>query len=160
LDDVVPVCISRHALDGRTPYTDLYVSPKHRLYLNEVLVPAKHLINGISVFRRVPDGIRDIEYYHIELETHEVVFAEGAAAETFLYEGTHQSFDNAAEYDLLYGAAQRRSMTPYARLVDYPRRRSKLLAAFRRAASIVVDIRDPAQIAHDRIAALASGVTM
>jgi hypothetical protein len=30
----------------------------------------------------MPEGVEEIEYFHIELETHEVIFAEGAAAET------------------------------------------------------------------------------
>jgi hypothetical protein len=32
----------------------------------------------------MPEGVEEIDYFHIELETHEVIYAEGAAAETLL----------------------------------------------------------------------------
>src|SRR5262245_17932458 len=78
--DFYPIRIRRFAIDERTPHRDLYVSPNHALFLDGVLIPAKYLINGASVVQAPPEGLDDIEYFHIELETHEVIFAEGAAA--------------------------------------------------------------------------------
>ena len=54
--------------------------------------------------------LRD-RYFHIELETHEVIFAEGVAAETLLVmkdreafaDLIHDKFDNFAERKQLYG---------------------------------------------------------
>ena len=79
-----PVRMRRFALDEWTPHRDLYLSPNHAIYIDGVLVPAKYLINGTSIVQAMPEGVEEIEYFHIELETHEVIFAEGACAETLL----------------------------------------------------------------------------
>jgi Hint domain len=152
-DEIFPVRIGRQALDRTTPRSDLYVSPKHRLFVDGVLIPAGHLVNDVSIVRATPDGAGDIEYYHVELETHEVVYAEGAAVETLLVTSVRESFDNFAEYERLYGSSARQTMAPYAPIAWYPGGRSQLKALLRRVASPVVDIRDPIQVAYDRIAA-------
>ena len=153
----MPVRVSRHALDGRTPHTDLYLSPSHCLFIDDVLIPVMRLINGVSIAQAVPDGMQEIEYFHIELETHEVVFAEGAAVETLLVSDREQ-FDNFVEYERLYGKSNHQPMTPCAPIVSYYGRRSELMALLRRTASVVVDTRDPIQVAFDRIVARAREV--
>jgi len=158
--DFEPIRISRFALDDRTPHRDLYVSPNHAIYIDGVLIPAKYLINGTSIVQGMPEGVEEIEYFHIELEQHEVIFAEGVAAETLLVMKDHETFadlirekfDNFAERKQLYGH-DALAMTPFAPRVCYNGRRSELKALLRRAVSPVVDIRDPIQLVHDRIAA-------
>lgn len=70
---------------------DLLVSPQHRLLLRglqaemmfgeeEVLVPAKSLLNDQTVLRQ--EG-GEVEYFHILFDRHEIIFAEGALAESF-----------------------------------------------------------------------------
>jgi hypothetical protein len=162
---VLPVRVSRFALDGCTPHADLYLSPNHALLIDGVLIPAIYLVNGASIVQAMPEGVEEIEYFHIELETHEVIFAEGATAETLLvmndreaFAGlTRENFGNVMEYKRLYGYGSDDDppMMPYAPRVCYNGRRSELKALFRRAASPVVDIRDPIQVVHDRIAARA-----
>ncbi len=154
----MPVRVSRHALDGRTPHTDLYLSPNHSFFIDGVLIPVGHLINGASIAQAMPDGVQEIEYFHIELETHEVIFAEGAAVETLLVTTDREGFDNFVEYERLYGKSNRQPMTPYAPIVCYNGRRSEFIAKLRRAASTVVDTRNPIQVAFDRIAARAREV--
>jgi Hint domain len=153
---VLPVRISRFAIDNQTPHADLYVSPAHALFIDGVLIPAIHLVNGASIVQVMPEGVEDIQYFHIELETHEVIFAEGAAVETLLVTNGRESFDNFFEYERLYGTDNRPAMTSYAPLVCYNGGRSELRALMRRVASPVVDIRDPIQLAYDRIAARAT----
>jgi hypothetical protein len=152
-NDIVPVRISRFALDGRTPHRDLYISAGHTLFIDGVLIPAGYLVNGHNVVRAVPEGTEDIEYFHIELETHEVIFAEGAPTETFLVRGDREIFDNFVEYERLYGVDDRPAMTPFAPIAAYTGRRSELKSLLRRAASPVIDIRDPIQVAFDKIVA-------
>ena len=155
-----PVRISQFALDERTPHRDLYLSPNHALYIDGALIPAKYLVNGTSIVQAMPEGVEEIEYFHIELETHEVIFAEGVAAETLLVmkereafaDLIREEFDNFAERKQLYGN-DALAMTPCAPRVCYNGRRSELKALLRRAVSPVVDIRDPIQLVHDRIAA-------
>src|SRR5262249_48385180 len=144
----------------RTPQADLYLSPNHALFIDGILIPAIHLVNGTSVVQTIPAGVKDIEYFHIKLATHEVIFAEGAAVETLLKLNDRETFfgfirdhfDNVAEYTRLYGTDDGPSMTPCAPRVCYNGRRSELKALLRRIASPVIDIRDPIQIIHDRIA--------
>jgi hypothetical protein len=110
--------------------------------------------------------MEEIEYFHIELETHEVIFAEGAAAETLLVMNDLEAFaslirdkfDNFAERKRLYGVNDAVPMTPYAPRVCYNGRRSELKALLRRAVSPVADVRDSIQLVHDRIAARATEV--
>ncbi len=58
------------------------LSPHHALYLDGMLIEAKDLINGVSIVQA--DRVEKVEYFHIELETHDVIIAEGALAESFI----------------------------------------------------------------------------
>jgi len=151
----LPVRIARHALDGKTPGADLYISPGHCLFIDGVLIPASHLINDMSIVQAMPKGVEEIEYFHIELETHEVIYAEGATVETLLVTSDREDFDNFVEYQRLYGREERLPMRPYAPIARYDGGRSELKALVRRLASPVVDIRDPIQVVYDKIAARA-----
>ena len=42
-------------------------------------------------------------YYHIELEDHSLILAEGVPAETFVDNVTRRNFDNHADYEAFYG---------------------------------------------------------
>ena len=80
-----PVRISQFALDEWTPHRDLYLSPNHALYIDGALIPAKYLVNGTSIVQAMPEGVEEIEYFHIELETHEVIFAEELPPRRYWY---------------------------------------------------------------------------
>jgi len=101
---VRPVLIRAGALGAGLPSRDLRVSPQHAMLIDDVLVPAAALVNGASIVRDTTET--DVEYYHIEMGGHELVFAEGAPSETFVDLGTRAIFDNADEYALLFGAEQ------------------------------------------------------
>jgi Hint domain len=104
----------------------------------------------------MPKGHQDVEYFHIELETHDVIFAEGTPVETFLVTDGREKFSNFVEYGRLYGREAGPEMVPYAPVLDYLRGRSHLEALLRLGISHVVDVRDPIQVAYDRIAARAT----
>ena len=99
--DVLPICIKAGALDDRVPQRDLWLSPHHALYLDGVLIEAKDLVNGVSIVQA--DRVEKVEYFHIELETHDVIIAEGALAESFIDDDSRGMFSNAHEYRQLYG---------------------------------------------------------
>jgi hypothetical protein len=150
---LAPVRISRFALDGRTPHADLYLSPAHAVYLRGLLVPAKDLINGISITQEPFADALTLEYYHLDLEDHDVVFAEGAPAET--YQGNNYwAFDNAEEYVALYGPPVGRKQ-PFAPVVSYCGGRQELKSRIRSVVAPLYDVRQPLDIIRDEIASRA-----
>ncbi len=86
---VWPVRIHADAFGPDQPCRDLWLSPDHAVFVGEVLVPIKRLINGTSV-TQVP--MDEITYYHIELERHDVLLAEGFPAESYLDTGDRANF--------------------------------------------------------------------
>ncbi|HLB98496.1 MAG TPA: Hint domain-containing protein, partial [Acetobacteraceae bacterium] len=78
---VWPIRVAAGAFGPGQPHTDLFLSPDHAVYVNEVLIPVKHLINGSTIVQ-VP--VERVTYYHIELPRHDVLLAEGLPAESFL----------------------------------------------------------------------------
>lgn len=100
---VRPVVFKAGSLGGGLPVRDLKVSPQHGMLIDGAMVPAAALVNGVSIVRDENPG--DVSYFHIELEGHEAVFAEGAASETFVDHDSRAMFDNADEYNLIYGTS-------------------------------------------------------
>ncbi len=90
---LAPVRIAAGALAENTPHRDLLVSPDHCLFLDGRLVPARLLVNGSTI--TVEHRMAEVTYFHIELEGHDVVLAEGAAAESWLDTGNRAWFENA-----------------------------------------------------------------
>jgi Hint domain len=73
------------------------------MYLNGVLIEAQDLLNGTSIVQ--PERAETVEYIHVELDSHDVIFAEGALSESFIDDGSRGLFHNADDYRKLYGDA-------------------------------------------------------
>jgi autotransporter passenger strand-loop-strand repeat protein len=115
--DILPICIKAGALDDNAPRRDLWVSPHHAIYLEGVLIEAKDLVNGVSIVQA--EKVERVEYFHVELETHDVIMAEGALAESFIDDDSRGMFHNAHEYAALYpNAASGRAQYCAPRLSD------------------------------------------
>lgn len=101
----MPICIKAGALDDNLPVRDLLLSPDHAVLINDVLVQADSLVNGVSVVRqtRLPESFT---YYHIELADHALILAEGVPAETFVDNAGRMGFDNWDEHEALYAHAE------------------------------------------------------
>jgi hypothetical protein len=115
-------------------------------------------VNGRSIVQTDSDDNHVIDYFHIELQTHEVVFAEGAPAETLLVTSGREHFANFAEYERRYGVESGPTMKPFAPVLEYRGVRGEVEQLLRLAVSPVLDIRDPIQRARARIAARADTV--
>lgn len=83
-----PIRIAAGTMGARA---DVYVSPQHRLLLEgpeaelfygeaEVFTPAKSLLNGEDIAWA---PCRNVEYFHVMLPEHHVIFAAGLASESF-----------------------------------------------------------------------------
>ena len=152
-DSVMPIRVARFAIDERSPHSDLYLSPQHCLFFNEALIPVKHLVNGVSVAHAAPWDMSTIEYYHIDLETHEVIYAEGTLVDSFFDgDSEREHFSNFVQYERIYGAEPQSKMIPFAPIHGYFSRREKIEGVARSLISNIVDVRDPVRIAHDQIA--------
>ncbi len=108
---VAPVLIRQGALADNLPRRDLYLSPCHAMHLDGILIEAGHLVNGVSILR-APE-IKDVEYINFEFEDHDIIFAEGAAAETGCCRGNRSVYDNADDYMALYPHEPRNVIKPY-----------------------------------------------
>jgi len=148
---VAPVRIAKSALGDQVPHRDLLVSPDHGMWINGLLIPAKHLINGRSISQPDFDDVETLEYFLIDVDEHAMIVAEGAHAESFRYNGSGVECDNSANYEEIYGAA-RAAVPAFAPLAYYRGGRDELKALCRLAVSCVYDVRDPVQRTYFQIA--------
>ena len=88
-DTVQPIRILAGAFGEGQPLRDLRLSPGHALYVDGVLVQAVRLVNGASIVQEAVDAVT---YWHVELERHDVLLAEGLPAESYLDTGNRAGF--------------------------------------------------------------------
>jgi len=88
-----PVIVCQGALADNVPNRDLRVTKGHSLHIDDVLIPAEFLVNHRSILW--DDVAQEVELYHIELETHDVLVANGAPAESYRDDGNRWLFRNA-----------------------------------------------------------------
>jgi hypothetical protein len=89
---VQPIRILASALANGVPHDEVRLSPDHAIFINGVLVPARLLANGASI-RRETD-CTEVTYYHVELDAHDIMLAEGLPTESYLDCGNRGMFEN------------------------------------------------------------------
>jgi hypothetical protein len=88
---VWPVRVAAGAFGPGLPLRDLFLSPDHAVFVAGALIPVKHLINRHNITQIKTDSI---EYWHVELDRHDVMFAEGLPAESFWGSANRAQFEN------------------------------------------------------------------
>ncbi|MCE8008495.1 Hint domain-containing protein [Aestuariivita sp.] len=92
MPELRPIRFRPGALGIDRPDQELLVSPEHRMLIrgaiaqslfntSEVLVPARELVNGSTIF--VDLAVREVDYFHLLLPHHQVIWANGVEAESF-----------------------------------------------------------------------------
>jgi len=145
-EENAPIRVTQSALGPNNPHRDLYISGAHCLYLDGVLIPVDQLIIDRTIVRCQVDRA-EIEYFHIKLERHDIIFAEGAACETLLGGAGVMSCYNFEEYRELYGDFV--DEPPCAPVLAYYGRRSATKGRLRSAISLLIDVRTKLEIVRD-----------
>jgi hypothetical protein len=87
--EIPSVRVCSGAFGEHSPRRDLLLSPDHAIFCDGALVPVRHLINGSTV---VQEPVDEVAYYHVELERHDVILAEGLPCESYLDTGNRAAF--------------------------------------------------------------------
>lgn len=89
--DVQPVRVVAGAFGPGRPVRDLVLSPDHAVFLDGLLIPIRHLVNGATIRQ---EAVASVTYWHVELERHDVLLAEGMTCESYLDTGNRGAFAN------------------------------------------------------------------
>jgi len=85
-----PVRIVRHAIADNVPFQDLLVTQDHCLFLDDMFVPVRLLVNNRSIF--IDETFVQFDVYHVETAIHSVILANGVMTESFLDVGNKMIF--------------------------------------------------------------------
>jgi hypothetical protein len=85
-----PVRILKDAIAAGIPNRDLLVTAEHCFLFEGGLTPIRMLVNGYTIF--YDRAYRDYTYYHIELDQHAILYANGMASESYLDTGNRTQF--------------------------------------------------------------------
>jgi len=90
---------------------DLLMSPSHAINLEGSLIESGALIDHASVERVTEWNATELTYFNLELDQHELIWANGVATESYFSSYrtngfSRQSWDNYSEYVALYGEGE------------------------------------------------------
>ena len=102
--DLHPIRVAAHAFGASLPERDLWLSPGHPVLVcadanNEGghLVPIMCLVNGTTI---ASVSVNHVTYWHVELDEHDILFAEGLPTESYLDWGDRGFFAECADHAL------------------------------------------------------------
>jgi hypothetical protein len=145
---VLPVRVARSALGLDVPCVDLYVTKEHELLIDDVLVTAGSLINGTTITVYNPRELDELEFFHIKLERHNAIYAEGAPCGTM--RNVEESAVNFVEYVRRYEPPTAKE-APCAPLLSCTGARREIKSRFRSAISPWIDRRQKLDIIRDEL---------
>ncbi|GAB0115519.1 Hint domain-containing protein [Acidisoma sp. C75] len=94
---VTPVRIRAGAFAPGVPSRDLYLSPDHAIYAEDVLIPVKYLIDGYGIEQVCAERMT---YYHLKLDRHDIILAEDLPVESYLDIGDRDHFEGGTRMTL------------------------------------------------------------
>ncbi len=80
-----PILVLPHAFGPGRPSRMLRLSPSHCVLADGVLIPITHLVNGATVRREA--AAQAVTYFHVELDRHDILLAEGLECESYFDDG-------------------------------------------------------------------------
>ena len=117
-----PVRIDAGALGPNLPDAPLTVTADHALLFDDMLINAGTLVNGTSIrLLLLSEMPARFNYWHVELEEHECVVANGVPAESFIDYVGRSGFDNYDDYLDLAGADRLIAKMPLPRVCAHRR---------------------------------------
>ena len=125
----LPVLIRRGALGKNTPAADLCLTALHAVYVDGFLMNVGDLVNGTSIIFEAANGRDTLDFFNIELDSHDILDVQGALCESLYRAGTDRC----------------------APLLGFDGGRSKLRSHMRSVASLVIDRRQPIDIIRDKL---------
>lgn len=125
--ELMPIRILASGIAPTIPRRNLYVSQHHALLVDGKLIEAGCLLTFRTITRHDPES--DLEYFHIKLERHAIVIAEGLPCETM--RGLNE--------------------TPCMPLTEYEHTRGAVKSHLRSALAPLVDMRRPADVVRDQL---------
>ncbi len=147
--DLSPVRVARSALALEAPRAALFLTQGHALYLDGVLVPIGRLVNGTTITLYPADEFDELEFFHIKLAAHDVIFAEGALCETLLKVDAHA--DNYSDYVRKHGTSKADEQ-PCAPILSGSQESRELKPTLRSRISPRLDRRAEIDLIRDRLA--------
>ena len=99
-ETVAPIRIVRDAVADGVPHRDVVVSPDHAIFVDGMLICARQLVNGTTI-RQERDWTA-VDYYHVELDQHAILLAEGLPAESYIDTGNSGFFANSGQPMVLH----------------------------------------------------------
>lgn len=153
---VMPIRVAKSAISPNVPMADLYLSCGHHVYIDGVLTPVGHLANGATIDVYRAEEFDELEYFHIKLESHDVIIAEGAPCESL--RSVTENAANFAEYYRAYGAPAA-DEAPCAPIERYEGRTGMIASRLRSAASPWLDRRAKIDLIRDRLEERAAALT-
>lgn len=96
-ETTAPIIVRANAIADGVPRRDLRLTEGHALFLDDVLIPVEQLLNDYTILHDERYGL--VEFFHVELDDHDVLVAEGASAESYRDTGNGALFENARDPD-------------------------------------------------------------
>jgi hypothetical protein len=148
-EDIAPIRIAASAISPGVPAQDIYVSPGHALFIDGHLIPAKYLVNGLTITQEELSERDVVEYLHLVFERHEVFYAAGLAVESLRVSYAGEPKDRFIRYEDDGSVIE--PMVSYAPLLGYFGGRQEVIAFARLTVYPWIDVRDRIQAVYDRL---------